>query len=65
MDLKHKFKSVPKKKEEVKVTEDDEQILSNGRKTEEEQRAKKVQKKDLDEDPIESNATTPEPSKRK
>lgn len=56
---------VTKKKEEVKVTEDDEQILSNGRKTEEEQRAKKVQKKDLDEDPIESNATTPEPSKRK
>ena len=56
---------VTKKKEEVKVTEDDEQILSNGRKTEEEQRAKKVQKKDIDEDPIESNATTPEPSKRK
>ncbi len=56
---------VTKKKEEVKVTDDDEQILSNGRKTEEEQRAKKVQKKDIDEDPIESNATTPEPSKRK
>jgi subtilisin family serine protease len=56
---------VTKKKEEVKVTEDDEQILSNGRKTVEEQRAKKVQKKDIDEDPIESNATTPEPSKRK
>ena len=56
---------VTKKKEEVKVTEDDEQILSNGRKSEEEQRAKKVQKKDIDEDPIESNATTPEPSKRK
>ncbi|MBN8570118.1 MAG: S8 family serine peptidase [Ignavibacteria bacterium] len=56
---------VTKKKEDVKVTEDDEQILSNGRKTEEEQRAKKVQKKDEDEDPIESNATTPEPSKRK
>ena len=56
---------VTKKKEEVKVTEDEEQILSNGRKTEEEQRAKKVQKKDIDEDPIESNATTPEPSKRK
>ncbi|MBP9097007.1 MAG: S8 family serine peptidase [Ignavibacteria bacterium] len=56
---------VTKKKEEVKVTEDDEEILSNGRKTEEEQRAKKVQKKDIDEDPIESNATTPEPSKRK
>lgn len=57
---------VTKKKEEVKVTEDDEQILSNGkRNTNEEQRAKKVQQKDEDYEPVESNANTPEPSRRK
>lgn len=57
---------VTKKKEEVKVTEDDEQILSNGkRNTDEEKRAKKVQQKDEDDESSESNANTPEPSRRK
>lgn len=57
---------VTKKKEEVKVTDDDEQILSNGkRNSDEEERAKKVQQKDEDYEPVESNANTPEPSRRK
>ncbi len=51
-----------KKETDVKVTED-EQILSNGNKSEDEERAKKVQMKDEDDDTSESNADTPEPSK--
>ncbi len=54
-----------KKDDGVKVTDDD-QNSTNGKKikTDDEQHAKKVQKKD-DDDSKESNADTPEPSKRK
>jgi len=57
-----------KKDEEIKVTgDDDDQNLSNGKKNDrtDQVKAKKVQKKDEDSEPTESNANTPEPSKKK
>jgi subtilisin family serine protease len=52
-----------KKDDEIKITDDDDQNLSNGKKNDVVPKAKRVQKKDETEQPKESNVATPEPSK--